>query len=531
MDQPSPRDRTATFGVTAPTLELPTGGGALRGIGETFTANPATGTGSMAVPVATSPGRGGFGPQLSLTYDSGSGNGPFGFGWSLSLPHISRKTDRRLPEYADADESDVFVLSGVEDLVPVLNQDSSRWEDRVSQPGYVIHRYRPRIEGLFARIERWTRIADGDVHWRAISRDNVLTIYGKDARSRIADSAQAGHVFTWLICQTLDDKGNVAIYDYKPEDGAGVDLTSAHERNRGAADDARRGVNRYIKRIRYGNQTPLRNRPTIAVDDEWIGGAGWLFEVAFDYGEHHPTQPRPLDTGAWLCRQDAFSSYRAGFEVRTSRRCRRVLMFHHFASEPDVGLDCLVRSTDFTYADELSPPDPHHPAHSFLRSVTQRGYRRDTEGYIERSLPPVEFEYSVPSVQSAIQDVALDGHAAAYAFVDLHAEGMPGLLVEQGDAWYYRRNLTPAAASTVSFSPTELVATKPNASSRAQLIDLVGSGRPSLVALTRPFLGSTSTTSRKAGRASARSRRRCHVTRAIPTCASSTWTATVARTL
>ena len=40
----------------------------------------------MTVPIATSPGRSGFGPQLALTYDSGSGNGPFGFGWSLSLP-------------------------------------------------------------------------------------------------------------------------------------------------------------------------------------------------------------------------------------------------------------------------------------------------------------------------------------------------------------------------------------------------------------------------------------------------------------
>ena len=39
----------------------------------------------------------------------------------------------------------------------------------------------PRIEGLFARIERWTRLEDGDVHWRSISRDNILTVYGSDA--------------------------------------------------------------------------------------------------------------------------------------------------------------------------------------------------------------------------------------------------------------------------------------------------------------------------------------------------------------
>src|SRR5881396_3661425 len=152
---------------TVPAVSLPKGGGAIRGIGEKFAANPVTGTGSLSVPLPTSPGRSGFGPQLSLSYDSGAGNGPFGFGWSLSLPAITRKTDKRLPEYRDAEESDVFILSGAEDLVPVLHADGTRLEDDASHPGYVIHRYRPRVEGLFARIERWTRTNDGDVHWRS----------------------------------------------------------------------------------------------------------------------------------------------------------------------------------------------------------------------------------------------------------------------------------------------------------------------------------------------------------------------------
>src|SRR5512146_2273094 len=98
--------------TAAPAIALPKGGGAIRGIGEKFAANPVTGTGSMSVPIAASPGRSGFGPQLSLSYDSGAGNGPFGFGWSLALPAITRKTDKGLPLYDDADESDVFILSG-----------------------------------------------------------------------------------------------------------------------------------------------------------------------------------------------------------------------------------------------------------------------------------------------------------------------------------------------------------------------------------------------------------------------------------
>src|SRR5262249_17430095 len=111
------------FGVAAPQITLPKGGGAIRGIGEKFGVNPATGTGSLTIPIATSPARSGFGPQLSLSYDSGSGNGPFGFGWQLAVPSITRKTEKGLPRYNDAAESDVFILSGVEDLVPVLDKN------------------------------------------------------------------------------------------------------------------------------------------------------------------------------------------------------------------------------------------------------------------------------------------------------------------------------------------------------------------------------------------------------------------------
>ena len=56
-----------------PAISLPKGGGAIKGMGEKFAANPVTGSGSMTVPIATTPGRSGFGPQLSVVYDSGQG--------------------------------------------------------------------------------------------------------------------------------------------------------------------------------------------------------------------------------------------------------------------------------------------------------------------------------------------------------------------------------------------------------------------------------------------------------------------------
>jgi hypothetical protein len=338
-------------GIKVPSISLPKGGGAIRGIGEKFGANPVTGSGSMSVPLPLTPGRSGFGPQLSLSYDSGTGNGPFGFGWNLSLPSITRKTDKGLPQYRDAEESDVFMLSGAEDLVPELLADGNRFEDSTSITGYTVHRYRPRIEGLFARIERWTSKTDpSDTFWRSISRDNVTTCYGKTAESRIAG---ARGIFSWLICESYDDKGNAILYQYKPENSEGVDLSAANEKNRN------RSAQRYLKSIKYGNRTPRK-----AIED-LSQRSDWLFEVVFDYGEHNQDNPRPSDAGAWLCRQDPFSGYRSGFEVRSYRLCRRVLMFHHFPEE-NIGRDCLVKST-------RSNRDVHHRGHAnFLQAKSRR---------------------------------------------------------------------------------------------------------------------------------------------------------------
>jgi RHS repeat-associated protein len=514
-----------------PSIALPKGGGAIRGIGEKFAANPVTGTGSMTVPIAVSPGRSGFGPQLALSYDSGAGNGPFGFGWNLSLPAITRKTDKGLPKYNDAEESDVFILSGAEDLVPVYRQDpDGSWvalhpgyqrdpdafwvrdqqgrlvfhEDE--RDGYRVRRYRPRIEGLFARIERWSKIGSpSDVHWRSISKDNILTLYGFDAESRIADPMDASRIFTWLICETRDDKGNAVLYCYKTEDGQGVDLGKAHERNRGPQNDVRRKANRYLKRIHYGNRTPLLDnagrRPRFlnkAQIDSQLANADWMFEVVFDYGEHDAATPKPNDARAWDYRQDPFSSYRSCFEVRATRVCQRVLTFHHFPGEASVERDCLVRSTDFTYSDEVNPIDVRNPVYTFLRKVTQTGYRRKNGGYDSRSLPPIEFEYTEPIVQDVVEEVdpeslenlpiGLDG--SAYRWTDLHGEGIAGILTEQAGTWFYKRNLSPLA-STAEFAPLETVALKPNVplSGGAEFMDLAGDGQPDVVVMEGPTPG------------------------------------------
>jgi hypothetical protein len=146
------------------TISTPQGGGALHGIGETFSPDLHTGTGNFTVPIAMPPGRNGFQPQLSLVYSTGNGNGPYGLGWSLTIPGVSRKTSKGMPRYrndpSSGQESDTFLLSGAEDLIPV------------SETGGITH-YRPRTEGLFARIEHHATLAacrreQAMVHYKAL---------------------------------------------------------------------------------------------------------------------------------------------------------------------------------------------------------------------------------------------------------------------------------------------------------------------------------------------------------------------------
>lgn len=463
---PSPDAATPSVGL--PTLSAPKGGGAVRSIGEKFSANAATGTASLSIPIATSPGRGGFDLGLALRYDSGAGNGPFGVGWLSSVPSITRKTDKGIPRYLDDAESDVFILSGAEDLVPVHGGERKRGEFRVT-------RYHPRVEADFARVERWTHRDTGDIHWRTTSRDNVTNIFGRSKDARIADPDDPGRVFSWLIEEARDDRGNVVRYTYKGEDPAGIDPGAASEAGRFVDGAFQATAQRYLKRIEYGNRAPGDT-------------SSWLFEVVFDYGEHDEAVPSPQEARPWPVRRDPFSAYRPGFEVRSYRLCRRVLMFHRFdelGPEP-----YLVRSTDLAY---------EHKDHlSAVVQVTQAGYLRDerTGVYERATLPPLDLGYTERKVHDevrALEPDALDGipggvDGAAARWVDLDGEGISGVLVANERGWYYKANLGAG-----ELAPPALLRSLPVPTSLASgvqvLTDLAGEGKLDLVQYGPPAPG------------------------------------------
>jgi RHS repeat-associated protein len=481
-DFPQPIRPAEKSVASPPALSLPKGGGALRGIDEKFSVNPANGTASISVPLALTPGRSSFGPQLALNYNSGAGNGPFGLGWGLSLPAITRKTDKGLPRYLDGEASDVFILSGAEDLVPVLGADGRSPKFRWNSDGSIkIFFYRPRIEGLFARIEKWVnQRSPENTYWRSISKDNIATYYGKTPNARIYDPKDPTRIFQWLIEETLDDKGNGIAYAYKPENTRNVDqgLVSEKKRINGNALI----TNRYLKSIQYGNKTPNQT--------------DFLFKVVLDYGEHSAPAATQLpdhfvctseESQPWASRPDAFSNYKPGFEIRTYRLCQRVLMFHCF---PELGdAPCLVRSTDFDYACK---------DYSYLTAVVQKSYVRDqpASGYAFKSLPAMVFTYSSAAIQSEVRTLDAESlenlpvgiNGRDFQWVDFKSEGLSGILTEQADAWYYKSNL-----GNGKFAALEWVATKPSPGhlldGEYQWMDLAGEGRNCLVKFTQPMAG------------------------------------------
>ncbi|XYH99958.1 SpvB/TcaC N-terminal domain-containing protein [Sorangium sp. So ce1128] len=450
-----------------PAPALPKGGGAIRGVDEKFSANPVTGTGSFSIPLPLSPGRAGFGPGIAVTYDSGAGNGPFGVGWQLSIPRITRKTDKGLPRYDDAHESDVFVLSGAEDLVPARSIDGADL-DRYETESERVIRYRPRVEGAFARIERREVKASGNVYWTATTPDNVTSVYGRSPEARIADPVRPERIFSWLLEDTRDDKGNVVAYAYKAEDLTGVARGEAAESHRHAGRAA--VANRYLKRVRYGN--------TVPGDAE-----SCLFEVVFDYGEHDALAPSPAESAPWPVRQDPFSVYRAGFEIRTYRLCRRVLMFHQLSELGEA--PCLVRSLDLMYADNAYL--------TRLATAIQAGYVRDpqTQAYSREALPPIALTYSEPVIHhevksldpESLRDLPGGTMGPGRRWIDLDGEALPGVLIEEGEALYYKQNLGAGL-----LSPARPLQSRP-AVSGGQLLDIDGDGRKERVVFERPVAG------------------------------------------
>lgn len=413
------------------------------GVDHDVTVDPVTGTAHIGIPLHLSAGRDAFQPHLKLAYSSSAANSPFGLGWSLEgIPSVSVDLKRRLPTY---DESQIFRLSGTGELVPRLRSDGTPLDE--DRGAFRVRPFIARDHSSHLLIERWTEKATGAVHWRTRDARDTLTIYGRrsDGSGRIADPADSGRVLRWLAELQVDTLGNAIWFEYVPENLDGVDTSASFERAR--LGDASR-PQRYPKRIRYGNRAPVSLDVFNAIDENWC------FEVVFDYGDHASEPPAPVPDRRWPARLDAYSTFRPGFDVRTYRLCRRVLMFHRFA---ELGATPhAVGDYTFEYNENAGG--------TTLTSLKYSRTRKDAAGALFRqSVPPLRFTYSQPRLAPAFEAASQaasrnvpTGLLGVYRWIDLYGEGVAGILAELNRAWYYKRN-----EGEGEFGVPELVVTQP----------------------------------------------------------------------
>ncbi|SHF57127.1 RHS repeat-associated core domain-containing protein [Fodinibius roseus] len=398
----------------ADVITTPRGGGALSGIGEKFSPDLFTGTGNFTIPIEVPPGRNEFHPELSLAYSTGNGNGPFGLGWKMSVPGVSRKTSRGVPVYDETE--DTFILSGAEDLVAI--------EQLARQT-----RYRPRTEGLFARIIRH-HDADSD-YWEVRSKDGLASRYGTPVAAGedpavVADPVERSNVFSWKLTETMDPFGNRIVYEYERDAGR---------------EGPHHWDQLYLKRIRYADYSEEETTKFLA-------------GVTFHYEE----------------RRDPFSQYRSGFEIRTRKRCT------HIETHTEAEKRRLVRTYHLRYQqDSLNDV-------SLLNRIDVVGH----DGDKTERLPPLEFSYSQFEPENR-DFFPVDGEelpaeslgSPDLELADLSGNGLPDVLQMNGTVRYWR-NLGGGRFDRprrMDKAPAGLTLSDPG----VQLIDADGDGRIDLM--------------------------------------------------
>ena len=307
-------------------------------------------------------------------------------------------------------------------------------------------RYRPRTEGLFARIVHHHDPSAGIDHWEVATKDGLISRYGSQRpegepatwrdTATIADPADPGKVFAWKLTETRDPFGNLIVYDYDTDEGHG---------------QGHRWRQPLLQRIRHADYTS-------------DGETRFFATITFDYEN----------------RADAFSDYRAGFEIRTTCRCCAITTRTH------TDKDRLVRRYELAYES-----DPFNDA-SLLRSMQVVGF--DDAGAAHRDLPPLQFGYSqfAPEGRSFQPIRGADPPPMSlahgdYEFADLTGDALPDVLELNGTARYWR-NLGDGVFDrprTMRNAPSGLRL----ADSGLQLLDADGDGHADLLVTTPAVAG------------------------------------------
>ncbi|MBD2779113.1 SpvB/TcaC N-terminal domain-containing protein [Xenorhabdus szentirmaii] len=467
---------------------LPSGGGSLKGMGEAFNAVGAEGVASFSLPLPVSVGRG-LVPVLSLNYSSAAGNGPFGMGWQCGAGFISLRTAKGVPRYTGQDKytgqdeylgPDGEVLGIVPDSQgqPEQRTATSLLGTVLAQP-HTVTRYQPRVAEKIVRLEHWQPQQGGKkeaAFWVLFTADGLMHLFGKHHHARIADPQDETRIARWLIEETVTHTGEHIYYHYRAEDDLGCDENELAQHSGVTAQ-------RYLAKVSYGNIQP--ETAFLAVKSGIPADNDWLFHLVFDYGERSSSLnviPEFNVPGKWLCRPDSFSRYEYGFEIRTRRLCRQILMFHqlnalageHVAEETPALVSCLILDYDLNNKVSL------------LQTARRLAHEADGTPVM---MSPLEMDY-----QRVNHGVALNWQAMPqleklntlqpYQMVDLYGEGISGVLYQDvRKAWWYRAPVRDTTAegteetNAVTYEEAKPLPHIPVQQESAMLLDINGDGR------------------------------------------------------
>lgn len=230
--------------------------------------NGNSGSFQYKVPLDLPPAPGGFGPELSLSYNSQGENGPLGKGWAIPVPSIRRRVGHGGLNYSGVDD---FIYSDGAGTVRLAKLGSNT--DFPDATEY-------RLEFDDGRALRFFLRAAADSlrsSWFMLDKDEVTSYFGESTSAQISDGATgvSRRVYEWNLSRRVDVFNNEIRYWYAGQ----VPATSETS---------------YLTRITYGSAS-----------------------VQFEYSNGNEA----------LVRRDAVVSHLTGFPVRTTRYLKSVTTY------------------------------------------------------------------------------------------------------------------------------------------------------------------------------------------------------------
>jgi len=267
-----------------------------------------TGDVSVSYPIEIPKGRLGMAPSVSVNYNSEGGNSWTGIGWNVPVQSVTVDTKFGVPRYCGEER---YILDG-QQLVEIPGSAS----------GTKI--YRPRVEGPFARIQRFGD-SPANYYWVVTDKRGTKSWYGQSKTGGnitvLQNGAGSGPVYQWCLERVSDTYGNCINYYYDIDnDPAGKQIYLSEIRYTGRnGSDGKYSV----RFITSGDRTDIttsgrpgfmtstmRRLDSIAVS--YSGAAIRKYVLGYEYGVFGKTRLKSIsqyDGGSRLFNTHTFEYY------------------------------------------------------------------------------------------------------------------------------------------------------------------------------------------------------------------------------